>query len=57
MQLTLTLSNAGSRVKVNLAIALSALRHRLRAPQSVFRAATLRELRVLLAKLANPRQS
>src|SRR6266478_6616410 len=56
MKLTLTFSNARSRVKMNFAIALSVLRFLRRLPQAVFRAATLHELRALLAMPADPRQ-
>src|SRR6266481_7738344 len=47
MKLTLTLSNVRPRVKANLAIALSVLRH-WQLPQTVFRVATLHGLRALL---------
>src|SRR4029077_6148747 len=57
MKLTLTLSNAVARVKVNFAIALSASRHRRLAPQPLFRATPLRGSRALLAKLADLPQS
>src|ERR1700745_4114590 len=57
MKLTLTLSNAVARVKVNFAIALSVSRHKQLAPQPLFRATPLRGSRALLAKLAGLRQS
>src|SRR5882724_8893368 len=57
MKLTPTLSNAGSGVKTNFAIALSALPSLQQLLQSVCRAATLHESRELLVKLADPRQS